>query len=59
MLRFILRRLAELVVVFFGVTFIIYAAVFALPGAVFLTVTVVSLIMLGDALRDALDPKSR
>lgn len=27
--------------------------------AVFLTVTVVSLIMLGDALRDALDPKSR
>lgn len=32
MLRFILRRLAELVVVFFGVTFIIYVAVFALPG---------------------------
>lgn len=27
--------------------------------AIFLTVTVVSLIMLGDALRDALDPKSR
>lgn len=32
MLRFLLRRVAELVVVFFGVTFVIYAAVFALPG---------------------------
>lgn len=32
MLRFLLRRFAELVVVFFGVTFVIYAAVFALPG---------------------------
>lgn len=32
MLRFTVRRLVELVLVFFGVTFAIYAAVFALPG---------------------------
>ncbi len=32
MLRFITRRLIELVIVFFGVTFIIYCAVFVLPG---------------------------
>ncbi|GAA0600856.1 ABC transporter permease [Kribbella sandramycini] len=32
MLRFTLRRLAELALVFLGVTFAIYAAVFALPG---------------------------
>ena len=32
MLRFTIRRLIELVIVFFGVTFAIYAAVFALPG---------------------------
>jgi ABC-type dipeptide/oligopeptide/nickel transport system permease component len=32
MLRFTIRRLVELVIVFFGVTFAIYAAVFALPG---------------------------
>jgi oligopeptide transport system permease protein len=32
MIRFISRRLLELVIVFFGVTFIIYCAVFVLPG---------------------------
>ncbi|OCG72819.1 ABC transporter permease [Microbacterium sediminis] len=32
MTRYLLRRGAELVLVFFGVTFIIYACVFALPG---------------------------
>ncbi|GAA3666796.1 ABC transporter permease [Microbacterium marinilacus] len=32
MIRFLSRRLLELVVVFFGVTFIIYCAVFLLPG---------------------------
>ncbi|WP_430593273.1 ABC transporter permease [Humidisolicoccus flavus] len=32
MIRFITRRLLELVVVFFGVTFVIYCAVFVLPG---------------------------
>lgn len=32
MIRFLIRRLLELVVVFFGVTFIIYCAVFVLPG---------------------------
>lgn len=32
MIKFLVRRFAELVVVFFGVTFVIYAAVFALPG---------------------------
>ncbi|HEY9292673.1 MAG TPA: ABC transporter permease [Microlunatus sp.] len=32
MIKFISRRAIELVIVFFGVTFIIYAAVFALPG---------------------------
>lgn len=32
MIRYLLRRGAELVLVFFGVTFIIYACVFALPG---------------------------
>ena len=32
MIKFIARRAVELVIVFFGVTFIIYAAVFALPG---------------------------
>lgn len=32
MTRFLLRRLIELVIVFLGVTFIIYAAVFSLPG---------------------------
>lgn len=32
MLKVLLRRLIELVVVFFSVTFLIYAAVFALPG---------------------------
>lgn len=32
MLRFTVRRVIELVLVFFGVTFAIYAAVFALPG---------------------------
>ena len=32
MTRYIVRRLLELVIVFFGVTFIIYCAVFLLPG---------------------------
>ncbi|WP_120003943.1 ABC transporter permease [Nesterenkonia muleiensis] len=32
MSRFLLRRVIELVIVFIGVTFIIYAAVFSLPG---------------------------
>lgn len=32
MIRFLSRRLLELVIVFFGVTFIIYCAVFLLPG---------------------------
>ncbi|SDS03791.1 ABC transporter permease [Microlunatus soli] len=32
MIRFLVRRAAELIIVFFGVTFLIYAAVFALPG---------------------------
>lgn len=32
MLRYLTRRLIELVVVFFGVTFVIYCAVFLLPG---------------------------
>ncbi|MGM1016966.1 MAG: ABC transporter permease [Actinomycetota bacterium] len=32
MIRFISRRLLELVIVFFGVTFVIYCAVFVLPG---------------------------
>ncbi|MGO1972335.1 MAG: ABC transporter permease [Propionibacteriaceae bacterium] len=32
MIRFLIRRLIELVIVFLGVTFIIYAAVFSLPG---------------------------
>lgn len=32
MIRFLVRRLIELVIVFLGVTFIIYAAVFSLPG---------------------------
>lgn len=32
MLRYTVKRFAELIIVFFGVTFIIYAAVFALPG---------------------------
>lgn len=32
MLRFMLRRAIELIIVFIGVTFLIYAAVFALPG---------------------------
>lgn len=32
MIRFVVRRLVELVIVFLGVTFIIYAAVFSLPG---------------------------
>ncbi|WOF21980.1 ABC transporter permease [Microbacterium betulae] len=32
MRRFLLRRAVELVIVFFGVTFLIYAMVFALPG---------------------------
>lgn len=32
MIRFVVRRLIELVIVFLGVTFIIYAAVFSLPG---------------------------
>lgn len=32
MWRFLIRRLLELVVVFFGVTFVIYCAVFLLPG---------------------------
>lgn len=32
MTRYVLRRLLELVIVFFGVTFIIYCAVFVLPG---------------------------
>lgn len=32
MLRYLSRRLLELVIVFFGVTFVIYCAVFLLPG---------------------------
>jgi len=32
MIRFVSRRLLELVIVFFGVTFVIYCAVFVLPG---------------------------
>lgn len=32
MIRYIVRRLLELIIVFFGVTFIIYCAVFLLPG---------------------------
>lgn len=32
MIRFLSRRLLELVIVFFGVTFVIYCAVFLLPG---------------------------
>lgn len=32
MIKFLVRRAVELIIVFFGVTFLIYAAVFALPG---------------------------
>jgi oligopeptide transport system permease protein len=32
MIKFVARRAVELIIVFFGVTFLIYAAVFALPG---------------------------
>ncbi len=32
MTRFVLRRVLELAIVFFGVTFLIYAMVFALQG---------------------------